>query len=62
MKKNLTENIIKNHYCTQQNDISMSFMNLILLTDINEVTEVKDQLRETEDCEKTEEVKDTDKD
>ncbi len=33
-------------------------MNLILLIDINEVTEVKDWLRETEDCEKTEEVKD----
>jgi len=37
-------------------------MNLILLIDISEVTEVKDQLREIEDCGKTEEIRDADKD
>jgi len=36
----------------------MRFMNLILLIDISEVTGVRDQLKEIEDCEKTEEVKD----
>ncbi len=40
----------------------MSFMNLILLRDISEVTEVRDQLREIEDCEKTEEIRDADED
>ncbi len=62
MKKNLTEDIMKNWYWAQQSDIFISSMSLILLTDISEVTEVRDQLREVEDCEKTEEVKDTDKD
>jgi len=37
-------------------------MNLILLTDISKVTEVRDQLREIEDCEKTKEIKDINKD
>ncbi len=42
--------------------MSMSFINLILLTDISEVTKVRDQLREIEGCEKTEEVKDINED
>jgi len=62
MKKNLTKNIMKNHYYAQQSDIFISFMNLILLIDISKVTEVRDQLREIEDCEKIKEVKDTNKD
>jgi len=42
--------------------MSMSSMSLILLTDISEVAEVRDQLREAEGCEKTEEVRGTDRD
>lgn len=37
---------MKNCYYTQQNDISMSSVSLILLTDISEVTEVRDQSEE----------------
>ncbi len=42
MKKNLTEDIMKNQYQAQQSDMFMSFISLILLTDISRVTEVKD--------------------